>query len=127
MQGFRVFAGQARQLVEKFLSETQFRGKQWPEPAVFIEFDTYASDFKEWKKLFEYLKNNQVEFVCFLDLSTTRGNHHIIKLCERLFEVLTQQITTVTLQKLRNFHNPIAKTNCKIGGLNYLVIPESQE
>ena len=87
-----------------------------------VPFETISEDSNLWGNLFNNLLANKCEFVFFLDWSSTRS-HHIIKFCERYFNIITQHIMVETLNKLMKFYNPVAKTNCKKGGLNYEVIP----
>ena len=97
------------------------QGSRWPE-AMMASFETNSEDSGLWGNLFNTLLSKECEFVFFLDRSSTKS-HHIIKFCERYFNLMTQHITVETLSKLSRFYGPVAKTNCKNGGLNYEVIP----
>ncbi|KAE9548949.1 hypothetical protein FO519_007834 [Halicephalobus sp. NKZ332] len=123
--GSDVSANQARDLCNRVRGELARHGRGWPEAKI-VPFETVSEDSTMWGNLFSALLAQKCEFVFFLDRASTRS-HHIIKFCERYFNLLTQHIQVETMNKLTRFYNPVAKTNCKKGGLNYEVVPADKD
>ncbi|KAE9551161.1 hypothetical protein FO519_005631 [Halicephalobus sp. NKZ332] len=123
--GSDVSDDQARDLCDRVCSELARQGRRWPEAKI-VPFETTSEDSSMWGNLFDDLLAQRCEFVFFLDKGSTKS-HHIIKFCERHFNLLTQHIRVETMDKLTRFYNPVAKTNCKNGGLNYEVVPADND
>ncbi|WKX92803.1 hypothetical protein Q1695_010666 [Nippostrongylus brasiliensis] len=78
----------------------------------------------------EFKQRSSMEsiLIIFIDDSKYKS-HDYLKLLERKYLVPTQQLTTeiaeVLLRKSQSCENVVLKTNLKLGGFNYEVVPES--
>uniref|UniRef100_A0A7I4XZM4 Piwi domain-containing protein n=1 Tax=Haemonchus contortus TaxID=6289 RepID=A0A7I4XZM4_HAECO len=96
---------------------------------IFLDF---RSDFEMEDRLvevFEEAKNsNKSSLIIFIDRAESKS-HEFLKLMERRYLIPTQQLTSELASRLsrqpQSCANFVLKTNLKLGGINYEVIPES--
>ncbi|KAK6727333.1 hypothetical protein RB195_005182 [Necator americanus] len=83
---------------------------------------------KQLQKVFEANKDSKSILIIYIDRAESKS-HEFLKLMERKYLIPTQQITAELAEKIKekpqSCGNFVSKTNLKLGGINYEVIPES--
>ncbi|KAI6212992.1 hypothetical protein M3Y94_00095900 [Aphelenchoides besseyi] len=74
----------------------------------------------------KYCAENNVPLCLFISPENIKQQHAVMKMCEHRYNVVTQDVKVGTVRKMMNrgtatLENYVAKTNLKLGGLNYEV------
>ncbi|CAJ0593831.1 unnamed protein product [Cylicocyclus nassatus] len=81
-----------------------------------------------FEDLFKKNKGSKSLLIIYIDRAESKS-HEFLKLMERKHLISTQQITSEVVSKIRKqsqtCSNFVSKTNLKLGGINYNVIPEA--
>ncbi|KAK5983142.1 hypothetical protein GCK32_001347 [Trichostrongylus colubriformis] len=90
--------------------------------------DTMEMEEQLEKVFFQNKSSKELLHIIFIDRAENKS-HEFLKLLERKYLIRTQQLTTELAYKLhkqpQSCANFVSKTNLKLGGINYEVIPET--
>ncbi|KAI6209842.1 hypothetical protein M3Y96_00264000 [Aphelenchoides besseyi] len=80
----------------------------------------------------KYCAEAQIPLCLFVSPENIKRQHAVMKMCEHRYNVITQDVKVGTVRKILNrgtatLENYVAKTNMKLGGLNYSVEDRSPE
>ncbi|KAI6199326.1 hypothetical protein M3Y96_00615000 [Aphelenchoides besseyi] len=95
-----------------------------------FEFGSYFES--EVVECVRYCARNNVPLCLFISPENIKQQHAVMKMCEHRYNVVTQDVKVGTVRKMMNrgtatLENYVAKTNLKLGGLNYEVKDRNPE
>ncbi|KAI6185474.1 hypothetical protein M3Y98_00027400 [Aphelenchoides besseyi] len=95
-----------------------------------VDFGTYYED--EVISCIRYSAENNIHLCYFISPENITRQHAVMKMCEHRYNVVTQDVKVGTVRKMMNrgtatLENYVAKTNLKLGGLNYEVKDRNPE
>ncbi|KAK0426646.1 hypothetical protein QR680_009824 [Steinernema hermaphroditum] len=116
----------AKDFSTEMVKECRARGMQINGPST-VQAVQYG--LQELEGIFSNASKNKVEFLLFVQDSRLSG-HKQIKFLERKYRIVTQDVDRRTVQnvvekrKFQTLENIVAKTNMKLGGVNYTIFPK---
>ncbi|KAK0423168.1 hypothetical protein QR680_008008 [Steinernema hermaphroditum] len=116
----------ARDFSIEMIEECRSRGMQINGPSA-VQAIQYG--LQELERIFANASTNKIEFLFFVEDSRLAA-HKQIKFLERKYRIVTQDVDRRTVQnvverrKYQTLENIVAKTNIKLGGVNYIIFPK---
>ncbi|KAK0403128.1 hypothetical protein QR680_016731 [Steinernema hermaphroditum] len=115
--------GDIQTFVERFIEECRRKGLQVSEPS---RVKRIPAEVRKVEDVMERYAKSGIQYALFITDDSVKNLHKPIKLLERNFGVITQDVRlstalTVVHGKWQTLHNIVAKTNVKLGGINYEV------